>query len=618
MKDNETGQSLCYIINFIEDGYAVISADIIVAPIICFGNFGSFDTTNMFPNKKFLFETYLQEIKIAKQNGMGRTRQIDSLWEKASKPVNIKRGVNSNVSPLLQSKWTQGLGFNFYCPFDADHGTTSEYKYSLVGCLPLAMAQIMNYYKYPLSGSGSNEYYTHSRNFHCKANFAGTSYNYDDNESEDDNDYWNLKGTPASAKLCYHAGVAINVDYDYLDAQGNVATSVYVAPPLTRTKMVAVYETVKNAMINNFLYDKGMHVLEKDKFSGSKWTTMLRAEMLAGRPVLYYVSGIDVNTGHGSGHVFVVDGVKQKNYFHINWGWGNSNDQQDCWWNLNNIAPTFTWSNSSQTQTQSYIYNTAHIAIFGITPDCINNLKMDRSNKDKNVPVNHPYFGVLDKDHYPEVYENKVHSISTWDVLETNEHIMNEVHLKSTHRVILKPGFTARHGANLSVDNRGCVGRNSNSGNAPPLNPDPQEMFVCNYTGCTDYWNLIFPPVPGGGGLYFPNTFIPCKTSENGPPGKIYVPNGFLFPKKTNSDTLAIEKKTNQILISPNPAKGKLTILGMKKNDELVILNSMAAVVLSTYSDKEGAIEISLAGFPPGIYVLQISDRGWTTKLIVE
>ena len=53
----------------------------------------------------------------------------------------------------------------------------------------------------------------------------------------------------------------------------------------------------------------------------SEWHQMLRKELDAKRPILYTAS-----TKSGGGHMFVIDGYTQENYYHVNWGWSGSSN----------------------------------------------------------------------------------------------------------------------------------------------------------------------------------------------------------------------------------------------------------------------------------------------------
>ena len=53
----------------------------------------------------------------------------------------------AQVEPLIQTTWSQTSPYNDQCPDNM-----------LAGCVAIAMAQVMNYHKYPLHGQGQNTY----------------------------------------------------------------------------------------------------------------------------------------------------------------------------------------------------------------------------------------------------------------------------------------------------------------------------------------------------------------------------------------------------------------------------------------------------------------------------
>ena len=59
----------------------------------------------------------------------------------------------------------------------------------------------------------------------------------------------------------------------------------------------------------------------RQNYSDSYWNDMLRREIEAGNPVWY--SGFMADY---SGHAFVLDGIDDNNYYHVNWGWGGVYD----------------------------------------------------------------------------------------------------------------------------------------------------------------------------------------------------------------------------------------------------------------------------------------------------
>jgi hypothetical protein len=75
---------------------------------------------------------------------------------------------------------------------------------------------------------------------------------------------------------------------------------------------------------------------------------MLRYEIESSRPVFY--AGY---TADGSGHAFVLDGVDDNDYFHVNWGWGGL---CDGFFLIDNLT------------LQEYLFDTQHWAVLGMHP----------------------------------------------------------------------------------------------------------------------------------------------------------------------------------------------------------------------------------------------------------
>ncbi len=193
------------------------------------------------------------------------------------------------VEPLVDSKWGQGPPWNQFCPAD------SEGVRAPVGCVAVAMGQIMKRWQWPDRGIGSNAY--------TPSNYPP----YGEQSANFDTLYqWpqmhTTQPTEASAFLLYHAGVATNMNYGPNESGAN--TSVY-AP---------------QALKDNFKYHKGMQVREKERYSERDWFKMLRQELINGRPLIYFGS----NPNGGTGHAFNIDGFHSEDYFHFNWGWNGA------------------------------------------------------------------------------------------------------------------------------------------------------------------------------------------------------------------------------------------------------------------------------------------------------
>jgi len=209
-----------------------------------------------------------------------------SLLGNYSGPIDIP-GMDGRVEPLVEAEWGQGIPWNKYCPADG-----SDY-HAAVGCVAVALAQIMNKWEWPVKGYGENSYVpaSHPEYGTVEAVFDTTYYQWDQMH--------NTEPTDASALILFHAGVSTNMNYGPNESGSN--TSVYAA----------------NALKNHFLYNQDMILREKDLFSYDQWAQLLRQDIVNGRPVLY--RGTDPDGGLG--HAFNIDGFRDEYFFHFNWGW---------------------------------------------------------------------------------------------------------------------------------------------------------------------------------------------------------------------------------------------------------------------------------------------------------
>lgn len=243
---------------------------------------------------------------------------------------------DTHVEPLVRATWGQGSPWNKFCPSD-DQG-----RFAQVGCVAVAMGQLMKKWNWPLIGVGANsytpvnhpEYGVQSASFDTAYQWEGMHFVYPSDES---------------ALLLYHAGVATFMNYGPNESGAN--TSVYAI----------------QALKTNFLYYKGMQLREKERYLEKDWFKMLRQELINGRPLIY----IGSNPDGGIGHAFNIDGFHSQNYFHFNWGW---NGAGNGFFRLENMAA----GGGNFTKGQA--------AIFWIQPDYIP--MRDRPGSFQTLPGN--------------------------------------------------------------------------------------------------------------------------------------------------------------------------------------------------------------------------------------
>ena len=271
-----------YIINYSPQGWALISADDKANPLLGYSGTGNFQKNEQFENIQYWLDTYSEQIHDIRQIKGNKHPG----WEEAKRPAT--RAVGGIVAPLITINWNQGSPFYKYCPKDAK-GT------AVVGCVAVAMAQAMSVPQYPARPVGSYSY--------SSPNYGTIYINYDNEPAYN----WNNIMTGANsrddvAKLLYHCGVAVDMNYGK-DASG------------------AYSNVIPAALKRNFSYPNSVKYYSRASYDGD-WEQLIVNELIAGRAVCY--NGVDTKKGYG--HAFNLDGYDGSKMFHVNWGWGGSNN----------------------------------------------------------------------------------------------------------------------------------------------------------------------------------------------------------------------------------------------------------------------------------------------------
>lgn len=291
----EEADTLVAIINFQDGGFIIMSADDAFAPVIGYDLENTFPVVNASPEAMYYVNGYAQIISSVKKQNIEASAEVAAKWAELE---NTTRGTRSVVvSPLLTSTWNQSQYYNDLCPEDEE----SPYGYGgrvPCGCVALAMASVIHYYRYPETGQGSHSYYS-NYGYHS-VNFAQQTYNYNAMP------YVVNKANHEVAKLIYHCGIAVEMGYA---PEGSGAQT----------------EDTKNSLKNYYKYSAD---IEHENRSGgwwggggyndSQWINLLKGDLDLGYPIIY--SGYSDE----GGHAFVCDGYDSDNNFHFNFGWGGS------------------------------------------------------------------------------------------------------------------------------------------------------------------------------------------------------------------------------------------------------------------------------------------------------
>lgn len=273
-----------YVFNTPGDGFIIMSADDRLPAVLGFSDNGAFDIDKISPDMKWWLGEYEAEI------GAFYTREGA---DTPVAPTPLKKAAfvdREKVEPLITTRWNQMAPYNNDCP--------SSYP---TGCVATAMAQVMNYHKWPEVGSGERNGVT----------FENTWYDWDNMIDDYESTNYSTLEAMAVATLMRHCGAAVDMMY-----------TPYASGAYSFNVPVALY--------TYFGYDEGMTLDWRDYHNMSEWNELVYEELTTNGPIYY--SG----SSSAGGHAFVCDGYLGNNFFHFNWGWGG---YQDGYFLLNALNP---------------------------------------------------------------------------------------------------------------------------------------------------------------------------------------------------------------------------------------------------------------------------------------
>jgi hypothetical protein len=289
-----------YIFNIKDGGFVIISANDARSPILGYSFERNYSNENPSPEFMYWMSGYKIQIKDIVENNIVADAKTKELWNEYStyKPYS-KSPLDVTKGPYIFTRWNQSAPYNELCPPDPNCG------HVLVGCVAVAMAQLMNYYKYPLQGLGSHGYTWGSYGY-MFSNFADSTYNWNAFENQPTSSCIPL------ASFLYQCGIAVNMMYG-CDGSG------------------AYSWAVPSALVSYWNYSGSTQLLSRSSYSQAQWEQLIQ-DQIDLKQVLYY-SG----QSSSGGHAFNLDGYKivgSTNSYHFNWGWGG---QQDGWFDINNV-----------------------------------------------------------------------------------------------------------------------------------------------------------------------------------------------------------------------------------------------------------------------------------------
>lgn len=282
----ESGMATAYVFNF-EGGFVIVAADDCSSPILGYSDRGNFDYETAPDGLRFMLGEISHGIETVALQGNPVPNDILCRWKNLEAYGVMHPDKNFPVvGPLVQLKWNQDFPYNMYAPGGCP-----------TGCVATAMAQLMKYWEWPITGTGEHSYVAMGYGEQY-ANFGATTYDWD-NMIEVYTSSATQEQREAVATLMYHCGVSVDMMYEP-DGSGAFSVDVPVA-------------------INTYFSysDQSVHIA-KSGHTYDEWIALLKSNIDQQIP-LYY-------SGQSSegGHAFICDGYDNDDLFYFNWGWGGS------------------------------------------------------------------------------------------------------------------------------------------------------------------------------------------------------------------------------------------------------------------------------------------------------
>ncbi|MCR5239310.1 MAG: leucine-rich repeat protein [Prevotella sp.] len=252
-------------------GFAIIASNDQMPEVLGYAEQGHLNLAQVPDNVKWLLDYYEGIAKsLKKSSAPGRRAGTRSASERAE------------LVPLLNTKWNQYGIYQEQCP---DISGTK----TLTGCVATAMAQVVNFFQWPLNSVREAVGYTSNKNEAGKTeidlpSLPARKFNWFNMTNDD------------IAWLMRYCGQSVLMNYN-LDESTSSPSSI------------------PGALISVFNFSKGVDLVDRKEFTDEEWEQALYHEIELGRPVIY--SGFK----NKKGHTFVLHGYKN-GQFYINWGWG--------------------------------------------------------------------------------------------------------------------------------------------------------------------------------------------------------------------------------------------------------------------------------------------------------
>lgn len=419
--------TLLYEVELANGAEILLSGNRACKPVLAHGYSGSIiQTEDELPGGvQFFVGSYLEQIEHAFT--YTDTLPYVAEWEELKvfddKQIGVKGAVV--VAPLLTSKWGQDES---NC--GGDHEAYNHYVNHFyngtrckVGCVAVAMGQIMNYWKYPIWTPVLDRQFDWCNMADSLCNVNNDNY---------------IAQREAVSWLLFKCGKSVDMEYcsDGTSSTASVADA-------------------RNALVSIGYSNEADYQL-RFGHNDNTWYGRIKYNLNNGWPVLYRGRKPLSTTGHA----FVCDGYNNNDKFHFNFGWRGD---KDSYFALDALTP------------EGHNYNNSQKAVFYIHPS----ESQDQCNYTMNIENHYFYYYLLNSNPLIQLPQPPAYLItpktfatlisadettdSTWRIIPetaTAEYVAHK-------EVILRSGFKVRRGAEFSARIAPCP--NCENAQAPQL-----------------------------------------------------------------------------------------------------------------------------------------------------
>jgi hypothetical protein len=336
LEEKENGVTVFYIITYVDKGFAIISAEDAIKPVLGYSFESIYLETDHAPAFEFyILERFRKQIYAVKETKKVQDAETKSAWDYySSATVNFNPKSTKSVFPLLKSIWHQGWPYNGLCPEDTNAGPGCN-DHTVVGCVATAMAQVLKFWEHPWHGIGSHSYTPedHPEYGVQSVDFGATIYNFDYIPDSSDVYFEDL------AELNYHCGVAVNMNY---------------GPSGSGAWNWEDEEDVANALRDYFYFHGSVDGIRRSEHA-TTWVDIMKENLDLNRPVIYAAN----DNQQDAGHAWVLDAYDVDDMFHCNWGWGGNDNG---FFSIDNFNPGGYLFDVYEVATVNIFPQTAHVS----------------------------------------------------------------------------------------------------------------------------------------------------------------------------------------------------------------------------------------------------------------